>query len=172
MRCSNCGKSICNDLSKYNPNAKDYFCGSKCHGRYYAKKYYYLHREEALKNHKHHIQYLTKLKTKEMCFICGKYLIPIKNRRYCSNNCRSIAERQRNRLHRMIRQREYFALHKDNLYYRAKQKEAGLLRCKYGTSKLPMVVKKIDAIKRALKVGKISNSIKSISEGKTYEAYL
>lgn len=100
---------------------------------------------------------------KRNCLICGKTFEPRrKNQGLCyDKNCRKIYQSKR------VNTKEYYKKNKE------KMKEMISLYGSYKTSKVPPVVRKFNALKRALKKGNLTEDVlRKISEGKTHEAYL
>jgi hypothetical protein len=97
----------------------------------------------------------------EKCMMCGNVFIIRTNKKYCSKKCFK---------------RAHPAGLSSNRYrkrYPEKNKENLALYHRFGTTKVPLICKKITAIGRVFAKGKINSSIiNSISEGRTHEAYI
>jgi hypothetical protein len=143
------------------------YCGLKCRSR-----------------HRH-----LKTMKERRCSECGNiYMVKLNSKsRYCSRECSMVTFHLRrhkathyrhNPIHDLsiderIKRRKYY-------YFRYRQTEKGkaihrqdsILRKEYGSSNVPMVCKKILALRRAIKKNIQPELLNSITEGRTHEAYL
>ena len=131
------------------------------------------------------------LKTMEVrvCVECGDWFLIKKTSvaRFCSRECSMVTFHARrhkarhyrhNPIHDMTpeqrkRQRKYFAFrYRQSEKGKAVHRQDSILRKTYGSSVVPMVCRKVLALRRAINRNIQPELLTSISEGRTYEAYL
>jgi hypothetical protein len=172
--CKKCGKIFHAKVYNNRPSTKK-FCSVRCSRK--SDKLYagYSNRRARIRE-----RYRTETRPKIQaannsyrCVVCGSKLSERgrADRKYCSEKCRSRKYHKEHREEHRLYTRLWAQRHRSPLDI-AKRDERGSLRRAYGTTRVPLVCKKVCAIRRAIKNSALTSAIGYISEGVTHEAYL